>query len=52
MCHFASQSRTTLIAEGIETEAEADMLRRLGVPLGEAGMLGQGYLFGRPKTLT
>jgi len=49
MCHFASQSHTTLIAEGIETEAEADMLRQLGVPLGEAGMLGQGYLFGRPK---
>ncbi|MHB8379058.1 MAG: PAS domain S-box protein [Acidimicrobiales bacterium] len=52
MCHFAAQSRTTLIAEGIETEAEADMLRKLGVPLGEAGMLGQGYLFGRPRTLT
>jgi PAS domain S-box-containing protein len=51
MCHFAAQSRTTLIAEGIETEAEADMLRKLGVPLGEAGMLGQGYLFGRPSKL-
>jgi PAS domain S-box-containing protein len=51
MCHFASQSRTTLIAEGIETEAEANMLRTLGVPLGEAGMLGQGYLFGRPSPL-
>jgi PAS domain S-box-containing protein len=52
MCHFASQSGTTLIAEGIETEAEARKLRELGVPLGEAGMLGQGYLFGRPRTLT
>ncbi|HEV3186731.1 MAG TPA: PAS domain S-box protein [Acidimicrobiales bacterium] len=51
MCHFASQSHTTLIAEGIETKAEAEMLRQLGVPLGEAGMLGQGYLFGRPKPL-
>jgi EAL domain-containing protein (putative c-di-GMP-specific phosphodiesterase class I) len=40
-----------LIAEGIETEAEAEMLRALGVPLGEAGMLGQGFLFGRPKPL-
>ncbi len=49
MCHFASQSGTTLIAEGIETEAEATMLRQLGVPLGEAGMLGQGYLFGKPS---
>ncbi|MGH3733076.1 MAG: PAS domain S-box protein [Acidimicrobiales bacterium] len=52
MCHFAAQSGTTLIAEGIETDAEARKLRELGVPLGEAGMLGQGYLFGRPKMLT
>ena len=51
MCHFASQSHTTLIAEGIETKAEADMLRQLGVPLGETGMLGQGYLFGRPEPI-
>jgi hypothetical protein len=27
------------------------MLRELGVPLGEAGMLGQGFLFGRPRPL-
>ena len=51
MCHFAAQSGTTLIAEGIETEAEAKMLRELGVPLGEGGMLGQGYLFGRPASV-
>jgi EAL domain-containing protein (putative c-di-GMP-specific phosphodiesterase class I) len=51
MCHFAAQSGTTLIAEGIETESEAQMLRELGVPLGESGMLGQGYLFGRPRPL-
>jgi PAS domain S-box-containing protein len=51
MCHFAAQSGTTLIAEGIETESEAKMLRELGVPLGEGGMLGQGFLFGRPKPL-
>jgi len=51
MCHFAAQSGTTLIAEGIETDAEAEMLRTLGVPLGEGGMLGQGYLFGRPEPL-
>jgi PAS domain S-box-containing protein len=51
MCHFAAQSGTTLIAEGIETDAEANKLRELGVPLGEAGMLGQGYLFGRPRML-
>jgi PAS domain S-box-containing protein len=51
MCHFAAQSGTTLIAEGIETESEAKMLRDLGVPLGESGMLGQGFLFGRPRPL-
>ena len=51
MCHFASQSGTTLIAEGIETESEASTLRDLGVPLGEGGMLGQGYLYGRPNAL-
>lgn len=51
MCHFAAQSGTTLIAEGIETESEAKMLRDLGVPLGEGGMLGQGFLFGRPRPL-
>jgi PAS domain S-box-containing protein len=51
MCHFAAQSGTTLIAEGIETESEAKMLRELGVPLGESGMLGQGFLFGRPRPL-
>ncbi|MGA7835994.1 MAG: EAL domain-containing protein, partial [Acidimicrobiales bacterium] len=51
MCHFAVQSGTTLIAEGIETESEAQMLRELGVPLGEGGMLGQGFLFGRPRPL-
>jgi PAS domain S-box-containing protein len=52
MCHFAAQSGTTLIAEGIETESEASALRDLGVPLGESGMLGQGYLFGRPSALS
>ena len=51
MCHFAAQSGTTLIAEGIETEAESAMLRELGVPLGEGGMLGQGYFYGRPAAL-
>lgn len=31
-----------VVAEGIETDAEAEMLRRLGCPF------GQGYLYGRP----
>jgi EAL domain-containing protein (putative c-di-GMP-specific phosphodiesterase class I) len=42
MRHFARETDTTLIAEGIETEAELQTLRALEVPL------GQGYLFGRP----
>jgi EAL domain-containing protein (putative c-di-GMP-specific phosphodiesterase class I) len=42
LCHYADQTGTTLIAEGVETPAERDALARLGVPL------AQGYLFGRP----
>jgi PAS domain S-box-containing protein len=40
--HFASRVGCEVIAEGIEQPAELDMLRELGVPL------GQGYLLGRP----
>ena len=43
MHHFALKTRRRLIAEGVETEAEADALRALDV------RLGQGYLFGRPE---
>jgi EAL domain-containing protein (putative c-di-GMP-specific phosphodiesterase class I) len=43
MAHFATQSGTHLPAEGIETEAEASALVKLGVEL------GQGDLFGRPQ---
>ena len=42
MVHFAHQLGCLLIAEGIETAAEAATLRRLRVPC------GQGYLYGRP----
>jgi EAL domain-containing protein (putative c-di-GMP-specific phosphodiesterase class I) len=42
MAHFAAQAETTLIAEGIETAEELEMLRSLGVSL------GQGFFFGRP----
>jgi EAL domain-containing protein (putative c-di-GMP-specific phosphodiesterase class I) len=44
MAHFAAQADVTLIAEGIETEAERRALRTLGVSL------GQGFLFGRPAS--
>ena len=43
--YFASQTGCRLIAEGIETAAEAEALVRLGVDL------GQGYFLGRPERL-
>jgi EAL domain-containing protein (putative c-di-GMP-specific phosphodiesterase class I)/CheY-like chemotaxis protein len=42
LVHFAEDTGSRLIAEGIETEAEASVMRRLNVTL------GQGFLFGRP----
>jgi len=45
LAHSALLSGIELIAEGIETEAEATTLRDLGVDL------GQGYLLGRPGPL-
>lgn len=45
LVHFATQTGIVLVAEGVETEAEAQTLRVLGV------RLGQGYLFGRPAPL-
>jgi EAL domain-containing protein (putative c-di-GMP-specific phosphodiesterase class I) len=43
--HFAEVTGTRLVAEGIETEAQAAALRELGVEF------GQGFLFGRPGPL-
>ena len=51
LCHFAAQSGTLIVAEGIETEAEADVIRQLGVSLGHGGILGQGFYFARPAPL-
>lgn len=42
MIHFSNAATSTLIAEGIEKDAERRRLRALGVPL------GQGFLLGRP----
>lgn len=45
MVAFCRHTATEMIAEGVETEAELDALRRLDV------RLGQGYLLGRPAPL-
>ena len=45
MRFFARMTNRRLIAEGVETEAEAAMLRTLEI------RLAQGYLFGRPAAL-
>lgn len=45
LVQFAHDTETTLVAEGIETEADLDMWRRLGADL------GQGYLLGHPAPL-
>jgi EAL domain-containing protein (putative c-di-GMP-specific phosphodiesterase class I) len=43
MCDLSDRLGTRVIAEGVETEAEAACCRRLGCHL------GQGFLFGRPQ---
>jgi EAL domain-containing protein (putative c-di-GMP-specific phosphodiesterase class I) len=43
MRHFAHTAGCRLIAEGVETEAEARTLTGFGVEY------GQGYLLGRPE---
>lgn len=42
--HFATATNTRVVAEGVETEAELQALRRVGVHY------GQGYHLGRPTT--
>jgi EAL domain-containing protein (putative c-di-GMP-specific phosphodiesterase class I) len=43
MAYFAVKRKIRLIAEGIETAAELQTLRSLGI------LYGQGYLLGRPQ---
>jgi EAL domain-containing protein (putative c-di-GMP-specific phosphodiesterase class I) len=42
---FARETGSTLVAEGVETREELEMLRALGV------QTVQGYLLGRPQSL-
>jgi EAL domain-containing protein (putative c-di-GMP-specific phosphodiesterase class I) len=44
--HLADQRNILMIAEGLETQAEADVCQRLGCEL------GQGYLLGRPQSVS
>jgi PAS domain S-box-containing protein len=44
--HYAEETGTTLIAEGVESVEERAAIEHLGI------RLGQGYLFGRPASLT
>lgn len=46
LVHFALQARISLIAEGIETRAEFDTLKALGVEF------GQGFLIARPAAIS
>jgi EAL domain-containing protein (putative c-di-GMP-specific phosphodiesterase class I) len=46
LCHFADRAGCEVIAEGVEEPAELDMLKQLGVPL------GQGFLFGQPNAVS
>lgn len=45
MVHYARTTGTRLVAEEVETEAEAAALAKLGVDI------GQGYLFAHPAPL-
>ncbi len=45
LIYFAIKTDCVIIAEGVETQAELDTLRALGVPL------AQGYYLGRPQDL-
>ena len=45
LVYFALRSGCHLIAEGVESEGEASVLRRLGVEF------AQGFLFGRPQPI-
>ena len=51
MYYFAAKSDATIIAEGVETEAEAEALRAIGTSISAGGLLGQGFLFARPAPL-
>ncbi len=46
--HMAAAIGLTVVAEGVETDAQADHLVRIRDDSGVAELCGQGFLFGRP----
>ena len=52
LCHFAVQTGVVVIAEGVETEAEAEMIKTLGSSVPSGHLLAQGYFFGHPEEVS
>ncbi len=52
IAYFALESGTQVVAEGVETEGEANALRSLSLTVGGRPLLGQGYYFGRPEPVS
>jgi len=50
MCHFAARTGIAVIAEGVETAAESEMIKSLGSGVESGRLLAQGYLFGFPTS--
>ena len=45
LAEFGRHTNTSIVAEGIETASELEVLKRLGVEK------GQGYYFSKPKAI-
>ncbi|MHB2029163.1 MAG: EAL domain-containing protein [Acidimicrobiales bacterium] len=50
MCHFAARVGVRVIAEGVESEAEAEMIKSLGCSMRSGQLLAQGYFYGVPMS--
>ena len=50
ICQFAGRVGVKVIAEGVETEAEAEMIKSLSSAMDAGHLLAQGYFFGIPMS--
>ncbi len=50
--HFARETSTRIVAEGIEEAADAATVRELADSIGLGSLIGQGFLYGRPAPLS